>query len=60
LYSRRTQGKLQKMLTPLSREKPQPQPKKEIVKCPKCGQTMELQGATRPNADEYDSDYDSW
>jgi len=60
LYSRRTQGKLQKMLTPLSREKPSIQRKKEVVKCPKCGRTMELQGATRPNADDYDSDDDSW
>jgi hypothetical protein len=48
------------MLTPLSREKPALQPKKEIVKCPKCGETMELQGVTRPNADDYDSDDDSW
>jgi hypothetical protein len=60
LYSRRTEGKLQKMLTPLSRENLQLQPKKEVVKCPKCGQTMELQGVTRPNADDYDSDGDSW
>ena len=60
LYSRRTQGKLQKVLTPLSREKVVFEPKKVIVKCPKCGQTMDLQGATRPNADEYDSDGDSW
>jgi adenylate kinase family enzyme/ribosomal protein S27E len=60
LYSRRTSAKLQKMLTPLSREKPSIQPKKEVVKCPKCGQTMELVGATRPNADDYDSDDDSW
>lgn len=60
LYSRRTQGKLQKMLTPLSREKPSTQRKKEVIKCPKCGGTMELQGATRPNANEYDPDYDSW
>jgi hypothetical protein len=60
LYSRRTQGKLQKMLTPLSREKRVVLPKKEVVKCAKCGQTMELQGATRPNADESDSEYDSW
>ncbi|MBE3143582.1 MAG: transposase [Planctomycetes bacterium] len=60
LYSRRTQGKLQKMLTPLSREKVAVQPKKEVVKCPKYGKLMELQGATRPNTDEYDSDDDSW
>jgi len=54
LYSRRTQGKLQKMLTPLSREKPVVQPKKDIVKCPKCGQIMDLVEAYRPYEDEDD------
>jgi len=48
LYSRRTRGKLQKMLTPLSREKLRTQPRKEVVKCPRCGQTMKLLKATRP------------
>lgn len=57
LYSRRTSAKLQKMLTPLSREKPRVEPKKEVVKCPKCGQIMDLMGATRPHEDE-DDDFD--
>jgi len=57
LYSRRTMGKLQKMLTPLSREKPRVLPRKEVVKCRRCGQPMELLGATRPNlSKEYDSE----
>jgi hypothetical protein len=57
LYSRRTMGKLQKMFTPLSREKPMLLSRKEVVKCPRCGQTMELMGVTRPNVNEkYDSE----
>jgi len=61
LYSRRTQGKLQKMLTPLSREKPAVLPKREVVKCPRCGQPMDLLGATRPSVNENyeDEAYDS-
>jgi hypothetical protein len=56
LYARRTKAKLQKMLTPLSREKVRFAPKKEIIKCPRCGQTMDLVGVTRPGYDE-DIDY---
>jgi len=44
-----TRNKLQKILTPLSREKPRLPPRKELVKCPKCGSTMELIGVTRPS-----------
>lgn len=57
LYSRRTSAKLQKVLTPLSREKVVVVRKKEVVKCPKCGQIMDLVGATRPYEDE-DNDFD--
>ena len=49
LYARRTRNNLQKFLTPLSREKPKLQPRKELVKCPKCGSTMKLIGVTRPS-----------
>ena len=49
LYARRTKSKLQKFLSPLSREKPKLQPRKELVKCPKCGSTMEFVGVTRPS-----------
>ena len=48
LYSRRTSAKLQKMLTPLSREKPNVVRRKEVVVCSKCGQIMDLVGVTRP------------
>jgi len=47
LYSRRTMGKLQKILTPLSRQKPKNKPRKEPIKCPECGTPMELIGVTR-------------
>ena len=47
LYARRTRNKLQKILTPLSRQKPKTKPRKETVKCPKCGSTMQLIGVTR-------------
>jgi len=47
LYSRRTRSKLQKFLTPLSRQKPKNKPRKETVKCPECGTPMELIGVTR-------------
>ena len=57
LYSRRTSAKIQKMLTPLSREKSMFEPKKEIVKCPKCGQIMDLVSAYRPYGDA-DEDFD--
>jgi ssDNA-binding Zn-finger/Zn-ribbon topoisomerase 1 len=59
LYSRRTSAKLQKMLTPLSREKPAVLPKREVVSCPKCGSAMNLMGATRPNKIEEYEEYDS-
>lgn len=48
LYARRTRNRLQKILTPLSREKPKPQPNKTPIKCPKCGSPMELISITRP------------
>jgi len=48
LYARRTRNKLQKILTPLSREKPKPQPNNTPIKCPKCGTPMELISITRP------------
>ena len=54
LYSRRTKGKLQKMLTPLSREKRKVVRKKDVIKCPKCGQVMDFVGVTRPGYDEED------
>lgn len=59
LYSRRTMGKLQKMLTPLSREKVSVERKREVIKCPRCGQAMDLVGATRPDKGG-GSDYDEW
>ncbi len=60
LYSRRTSAKLQKMLTPFSREKPVVARKREVVKCRKCGQVMNLVGATRPVEDEDSSGYNEW
>jgi len=48
LYARRTRNKLQKILTPLSKETPKLQPEKTPIKCPKCGALMELIGITRP------------
>jgi len=54
LYSRRTRGKLQKMLTALSREKRKVMRKKEAIKCPKCGQIMDFVGVTRPSYEEDD------
>jgi hypothetical protein len=54
LYSRRTKGKLQKMLTPLSREKHKVVRKKEVIKCPKCGQIMDFAGVTRLGYEEID------
>jgi ribosomal protein S27E len=55
LYSRRAQGKLQKMLTPLSRERVVVARRKEEIKCPRCGQTMDLVAASRP-VDEQDEE----
>jgi hypothetical protein len=54
LYSRRTKGKLQKMLTPLSREKRSVVRKKEVIKCSICGGVMDFVGVTRPGYDEDD------
>jgi hypothetical protein len=59
LYSRRTMGKLQKMLTPLSREKVSVERKREVIKCPGCGQAMDFVGATRPDKGG-GRDYDEW
>ena len=56
LYSRRTSAKIQKMLTPLIREERRFELKKEVVKCPKCGQIMDLVSAFRPYGDE-DEDF---
>ena len=54
LYSRRTKGKLLKVLTSLSREKSLILRKKEVIKCPICGQVMDLVGVTRPGYEEDD------
>lgn len=58
LYSIRTSAKLQKMLTPLIREKHVVARKKEVVKRPKCGQIMNIVGANRPY--EYEDDHLDW
>ena len=47
LYSRRTSGKLQKVLTPLSRENVSVKFKRVVVCCPNCGKSMGLTGVTR-------------
>jgi hypothetical protein len=60
LYSRRTSAKLQKMLTPLSREKPNVVRRKEVVVCSKRGQIMDLVGVTRPVEDQNPSGYNGW
>jgi hypothetical protein len=49
LYSRRTSAKLQKVLTPLSREKVPVVRKKVVVCCPNCGKVMDIAGVTRPD-----------
>jgi len=49
LYARRTRNKLQKILTPLSRQKTKKQLKKDPIKCPKCGSTMQLIAITKPS-----------
>ena len=58
LYSRRTKGVLQKMLTSLSRENRCVVRKKEVIKCLLCGHSMDFVGVTRPGYDE-DNDF-SW
>lgn len=64
LYARRTKAKLQKMLTPISREKVRFAPKLEVIKCPRCGQIMELVEISRPKDKELGynewDDYSSW
>ena len=49
LYARRARSRIQKMLTSLSRDISKPQPRKEPVKCPKCGTPMEFIAITRPS-----------
>jgi hypothetical protein len=47
LYSRRTLGVLQKVLTPLSRENVPIKFKRVVVCCSNCGKSMDLVGVTR-------------
>ena len=42
------------MLTALSREKRCVVRKKEVIKCLKCGQSMDFVGVTRPGYEEID------
>ena len=56
LYSRRTKGVLQKILTSLSREKRCVVRKKEVIKCLLCGGVMDFVGVTRPGYGE-DNDF---
>jgi hypothetical protein len=64
LYSRRTAGKLQKVLTSLSREKVPVKSKREVICCSNCGHAMDLVGVTRPDEcgglvyGEWDDDFD--
>src|SRR5215469_11904552 len=51
LYSRRTLGRLQKVLTCLSREKVPAAFKKVEICCPNCGKGMDLTGVTRLDGD---------
>jgi len=51
LYSRRTVGRLQKVLTCLSREKVPVKFKRVVVCCPNCGKSMDLTGVTRLDGD---------
>jgi hypothetical protein len=48
LYARRTRNKLQKILTPLSKETPTIQPNKPPILCPRCGSPMKLISITLP------------
>jgi hypothetical protein len=60
----RTLGKLQKVLTALSRERVPVKPKREVVCCSNCGYAMDLVGVTIPDEgggliyDEWYDDYD--
>ncbi|MDR2708258.1 MAG: hypothetical protein LBB87_05905, partial [Nitrososphaerota archaeon] len=47
LYSRRTSGSLQKVLTCLSREKVSVRFRRVVVCCPNCGKGMDLTGVSR-------------
>jgi len=64
LYSRRSVGRLQKVLTPLSCEKVSVKSKREVVLCSNCGYAMDLIGVTRPDGGgglvygDWDDDYD--
>lgn len=58
LYSRRTKGVLQKVLTPLSREKVVVARRKEEVKCSRCGQIMVIEKVYRRYGDEGEEDFD--
>jgi hypothetical protein len=49
LYSRRTTGKLQKVLTVLSCEKVPVKSKRVVVCCPNCGHAMDLAGVSGPD-----------
>jgi hypothetical protein len=51
LYSRRTMGVLQKVLTPLSREKVSVRFKGVVVCCSNCGKGMDLTGVSRLDGD---------
>jgi hypothetical protein len=54
LYSRRTKGVFQKMLTVFSREKCCVVRKKEVIKCVLCGGVMDFVGVTRPGYEDND------
>jgi hypothetical protein len=70
LYYRRSVGVLQKVLTPLSREKVPVVRKRVVVCCPNCGNVMDLVGVSRPDDGgggglvysewDDDADYASW
>ena len=51
LYSRRTFGVFQKVLTCLSHENVPVKFKKVVVCCPNCGKSMDLTGVTRLDGD---------
>jgi hypothetical protein len=69
LYSRRTSGKLQKVLMSLSCEKVPVRSKREVVLCSNCGCVMDFVGVSRPDdggglvyveGDNDDYDYVNW
>ena len=59
MYSRRTSGRLQKVLTVLSREKVPVRFKGVVVCCSNCGKSMVLLGVTRLDGDG-GLVYDAW